>query len=395
MVNYSQTTRNSWTEARYGSETQYLEITSGQEVTDLVRGLDRTWRISPAGKYLIEFDMDKASMKATLLSTKGNGTESNPFQIANKYDLQSLRDRLVDGRVTYAKLTDDIDMQGEGWWPLNSTFYANSYEEGYGKAISLDGNNHVIKNLTVAANNEFETGLFGALVGNVTNLGLYNVTVESGKAQDIGILAGRLGTDDDAAIVDKCYVNGKLVATGDNDNSAAGAVAGVAINATVSNVYTNACVSGNGLLGDFIAIGSPELTVRNSYSAGKANDSQATAAIADNEGCNIESLLYFGVQNQEEICDIVSGWDAWHEDGTVGLGWPLLQWQVERGDHAQLCGFGEEGDVNHDGNVNLADAQTVLGIMARDDYEKGADVNNDGFVNLADYQTILGIMARQ
>ena len=68
---------------------------------------------------------------------------------------------------------------------------------------------------------------------------------------------------------------------------------------------------------------------------------------------------------------------------------------VERGDHAQLCGFGEEGDVNHDGNVNLADAQTVLGIMARDDYEKGADVNNDGFVNLADYQTILGIMARQ
>ncbi len=395
MVNYSQTTRNSWTEARYGSETQYLEITSGQEVTDLVRGLDRTWRISPAGKYLIEFDMDKASMKATLLSTKGNGTESNPFQIANKYDLQSLRDRLVDGRVTYAKLTDDIDMTGEGWWPMNSTFYANSYEEGYGKAISLDGNNHVIKNLTVAANNEFETGLFGALVGNVTNLGLYNVTVESGKAQDIGILAGRLGTDDDAAIVDKCYVNGKLVATGDNDNSAAGAVAGVAINATVSNVYTNACVSGNGLLGDFIAIGSPELTVRNSYSAGKANGSQATAAIADNEGCNIESLLYFGVQNQEEICDIVSGWDAWHEDGTVGLGWPLLQWQVERGDHAQLCGFGEVGDVNHDGKVNFTDAQSILTIMATEDYVPIADLNKDGVVNFTDYQSILTIMARQ
>ncbi|MBO4549762.1 MAG: hypothetical protein J5733_03445, partial [Bacteroidaceae bacterium] len=47
MVNYSTTTRSSWTEARYGSETQYLEISSGQEVTDLVRGLDRTWRISP------------------------------------------------------------------------------------------------------------------------------------------------------------------------------------------------------------------------------------------------------------------------------------------------------------------------------------------------------------
>ena len=185
------------------------------------------------------------------------------------------------------------------------------------------------------------------------------------------------------------------MATGDNDNSAAGAVAGVAINATVSNVYTNACVSGNGLLGDFIAIGSPELTVRNSYSAGKANGSQATAAIADNEGCNIESLLYFGVQNQEEICDIVSGWDAWHEDGTVGLGWPLLQWQVERGDHAQLCGFGEVGDVNHDGKVNFTDAQSILTIMATEDYVPIADLNKDGVVNFTDYQSILTIMARQ
>jgi hypothetical protein len=392
MVNYSTTTRSSWTEARYGSETQYLEISSGQEVNDLVRGLDLTWRISPAGKYLIEFDMDKSSMKATLLDTKGNGSEANPYQIANKYDLQGLRDRLADGKTVYAKLTADIDMEGEGWWPMNSTFYANSYTEGYGKAISLDGAGHIIKNLNVTVNkdNEYETGFFGALNGSVTNLGFYNATVEAGNAQNAGILAGMLGTEESAAIVDKCYVNGKLVAIG-----AAGAIAGMTAEATVSNVYANANISGDGILGDFIGISSPELTIINSYSAGKVNGSQATAAIADDQGCSTQNFLYYGIQTQEEICDIVYKWEGWHEDGTIGLGWPLLEWQVQRGDYAQLCGFGIQGDLNNDGKVDIADAVTVLNIMAAGQYNAPADVNGDQKVDVADLVTILNIMAAQ
>ena len=392
MVNYSTTTRGNWTSARYGSEEQYLEITSGQEVTDLVRDLDRTWRISPAGKYLIEFDMDKASMKATLLETKGNGTEGNPLQIANKYDLQSLRDRLTDGKTTYAKLTDDIDMKGEGWWPMNSTFYANSYGEGYGKAISLDGTGHVIKNLTVAANkaNEFEAGFFGALVGSVNNLGLYNATVDGANAQNVGILAGILGTDENAAIVDNCYVNGKLVAAG-----AAGAIAGMTGEATVSNVYANAAISGDGMLGDFIGIASPSLTIINSYSAGKFNKSQATAAFGDNDGCSTQNFLFFGIQNQAEICDIASKWQGWNENGTVGNGWPLLEWQVQRGDHKKLCGFAVSGDVNNDGQTNLADALTILDKMAEGSNDAAYDINGDGSVNLSDFLSILDIMAEQ
>ena len=392
MVNYSTTTRSSWTEARYGSEEQYLEIQSGQEVGDLVRGLDRTWRISPAGKYLIEFDMDKASMKATLLSTKGNGSEANPLQIADKNDLQSLRDRLIDGKTVYAKLTADIDMEGEGWWPINSTFYANSYTEGYGKAVSLDGAGHIIKNLTVTASkdNEFEAGFFGALVGTVKNLGLYNAQVDGAAAQNAGILAGILGTEENAAIVSDCYVNGKLTSAG-----AAGAVAGMAGEATVTNVYANALVSGEGMLGDFIGIGSPALTVINSYAAGKANGSQATAAIADEQGCSTQNFLFYGVQNQQEICDIANKWEGWNEDGTIGMGWPLLQWQVERGDYAKFCGFGKEGDLNGDGKVDIADAVTVLNEMALDEPSKKCDVNNDGKVDIADFVTVLNIMAEQ
>ena len=392
MVNYSQTGRGSWTEARYGSETQYLEINSGEEVTDLVRGLDRTWRISPAGKYLIEFDMDNASMKATLLDTKGNGTEGNPLQIANKNDLQSLRDRMANGKTLFAKLTADIDMQGEGWWPLNSTFYANSYEEGYSKAISLDGTGHIIMNLTVPANkdNTYDTGFFGTLAGTVTNLGFYNANVDGGNAQNTGILAGFLGTDENPATVSDCYVHGKLVAAG-----AAGAIAGCAGTATVTNVYANANVSSEDLAGDLFGAGNETLTVVHSYGAGKFNDSQATAAFGDDFGASTDNVLYFGVQSQEEIADIVSQWQGWNQNGTIGNGWPLLQWQVERGDYAKYCGFGIAGDANGDGVADIADVTYVLTLMANNTFDARADINGDGIIDIADVTNILTIMANQ
>ncbi len=57
-----------------------------------------------------------------------------------------------------------------------------------------------------------------------------------------------------------------------------------------------------------------------------------------------------------------------------------------------------KGDVNGDTEVNLADYQTVLALMASDadvSVNPSADVNKDGFINLADAQTILALMAAQ
>jgi hypothetical protein len=340
--------------------------------------------------------MDKSSMKATLLSTKGNGSEANPYQIANKYDLIGLRDRLIDGRITYAKLTADIDMQGEGWWPMNTTFYANSYNEGYGKAISLDGTGHIIKNLNIAAHkdNEFETGFFGVLAGTVKNLGLFNATVDGGNALSTGIFAGGLGTSENQAVVESCYVHGKLV--GGNPDGYAGALAGSAGETTVQNVYVNAAVnSGSAFVGEFIGTGNGTLTVINSYSAGKYNDSKATTAFGDQNGTSTQNFLFYGIQNQAEICDIASKWEGWNEDGTIGNGWPLLEWQVQRGDHTALCGFGVEGDATGDGKVDLSDYQYVLNLMATEEYDPFADVTGDGQIDLSDYQYILNIMSTQ
>ena len=56
---------------------------------------------------------------------------------------------------------------------------------------------------------------------------------------------------------------------------------------------------------------------------------------------------------------------------------------------------GIEGDLNGDGKVDIADAVTVLNIMATGEYIESADVNKDTKVDVADLVTILNIMAQQ
>lgn len=55
--------------------------------------------------------------------------------------------------------------------------------------------------------------------------------------------------------------------------------------------------------------------------------------------------------------------------------------------------FFSPGDVNSDKKVDVADAQSILNIIADEDYEPGADINTDGKVDVADYQSVLNIMA--
>ena len=50
-----------------------------------------------------------------------------------------------------------------------------------------------------------------------------------------------------------------------------------------------------------------------------------------------------------------------------------------------------QGDVNSDGEVNIADINAVIAaiLSAQDSYEGRADVNNDGEVNIADVNSII------
>ena len=52
-----------------------------------------------------------------------------------------------------------------------------------------------------------------------------------------------------------------------------------------------------------------------------------------------------------------------------------------------------KGDVNDDGNVDVADIGTVIDVMASGTNDTAADVNGDGKVDVADISTIIDIMA--
>ena len=60
-----------------------------------------------------------------------------------------------------------------------------------------------------------------------------------------------------------------------------------------------------------------------------------------------------------------------------------------------VFGKAASGDINHDGKVDIADAVTVLNVMANGDYVREVDLNKDGKVDIADFVTVLNIMAGQ
>ena len=51
------------------------------------------------------------------------------------------------------------------------------------------------------------------------------------------------------------------------------------------------------------------------------------------------------------------------------------------------------GDLNGDSKIDIADAVSVLNLMAEENFNKAADINNDGKIDIADFVSILNIMA--
>ena len=65
-------------------------------------------------------------------------------------------------------------------------------------------------------------------------------------------------------------------------------------------------------------------------------------------------------------------------------------WNIEQGEEP-----GIKGDLNGDKKVDIADAVSILNIMAEGTNDPKADLNDDGKVDIADFVTVLNIMAEQ
>jgi len=188
----------------------------------------------------------------------GNGTEENPYQIANWSHLNNIRDYLDDHfilmndlRVTtagYAKWASPTANEGKGWQPIGT--HNDPFTE------TFDGQEYEIRDLYSSRPDEGYIGLFGYVDGGgiIGNLGVVNANVTTGAI--VGSLVGfNCGT------VSNCYSTGNIVGY-----MCVGGLVGIN-SGTVSDCYCTGSVTDNyyaGFVGGLVGQ-NYDGTVSNSY----------------------------------------------------------------------------------------------------------------------------------
>ena len=228
---------------------------------------------------------------------QGSGTESSPWEIVTAAHLKALADYVnvssSNGYSTqgkFYKLMNNLDLtdysSGSGWEPIKG-FQGN-----------FDGNNKIVKNLTINRPTEDEIGLFGRIgysLGGVAqtiqNLGIENCNIKGkkdvggligiiyvlmgnvnvtilnchvvGNVAGIDNIGGLAGYDCGYGTFSDCYVTGNIIG-----NDYVGGLVGRGT--TISNCHASCNVTGNSYVGGLIGHGN---TIVKSYATGNISSS--------------------------------------------------------------------------------------------------------------------------
>lgn len=154
-----------------------------------------------------------------------DGSSTDPYQIADKYQMDAVHDLLVADETVCFKMVDDVDMSGITWKPLNNTTDANKH---YSKYISFDGDNHTLSNISTDATEiPAYPSVFGVLNGDVANLNIDHATITPGENK-AGVLAGYIGSSDSVVVPSVTNVHITNSTVGTSDNRATNYIGGVA-----------------------------------------------------------------------------------------------------------------------------------------------------------------------
>lgn len=203
-------------------------------------GLSEIWTIPSGGTYpvLSVFYGQVPTLPA------GEGQVGNPYVLVKPADIGTLYHRPT---ACYQQAAN-IDLSGVAWSTAVAPFFAGS----------LDGNGHVIRNLTVSGGANL--GLFGLLQkqAKVLSLGLEDVNVV-GADDFIGGLAGY-----SEGLISNSYCTGNISGTGHDVGGLVGNNAGV-----IFGCYLAGSVKGTGNVGGLT--GENSHMVSNSYSIGSVH----------------------------------------------------------------------------------------------------------------------------
>ena len=344
---------------------------------------------------------------------EGDGTQASPYVITRPEQLDYMHDVMISGQMVYFVLGADVDMEGYAWKQLNST------DNGYRNWINFDGQGHIIRNLTPIGN-KYYPSFFGTMCGEIRNTGFVDAKVE-GTASGAAVIAGAVGhsTFKDAednlypVIIENCYVTGSVMSKG-----YVGALAGTVGNTPViiRNCYSAASVTGNGssanYSGGLVGRVRTNLTMENCYAAAPVSSPVAAGIVAGGQNNSTPSSTYTNIiawnpsvegttvypwgnvieldvlsgiytfadmllngepieasdgdvttaeslKSHMELCDIAAAWGSpWYQDATAGNGYPILQWQYDRGDYRDICGFDPASDPT--GIVSIQNSKSSI-----------------------------------
>ena len=255
----------------------------------------------------------------------GDGTVEDPYQIADWYRLDDVRNYLSShfilindldsDSIGYTELASATAHEGKGWQPIaiNGTFFG-----------SFDGQGYEISDLFINRPDESSVGLFGAVgqAGVIENVGVNgNVTGYNDAAGLVGRNLGSVSNSHSTCNVIGNLNTGGLVGKSDSsegtitDSYAAGNVTGdnnvgglVGWNreGTMSNSYAAGRVTGNDNIGGLVGKNSD--TADNSYATGRVTGNDNVGGLVgrnDNTGSVSDSYSTGSVTGNTHVGGLI------------------------------------------------------------------------------------------
>ena len=237
------------------------------------------------------------------LFSGGTGTQGDPWLIASQADLTALADFLNSGNAAtfdteadgvgnchgyYFKQTADIDLTGVAWEPIG-------YSGSYYFAGNYDGGGHSITNAVSTGKVDPEgyatAGIFGWVAfGSVANLHVKNANFVATGQNNYSYVGGIAGVCYGSSIENCSVVNSSLESKRNNNNNCAGSIVGYSTGGTfekcaAENNQIRTMAYGGGFVGevdDDPDYGAGNSTFTNGYVANctvisETDDSQGTS----------------------------------------------------------------------------------------------------------------------
>ncbi|MDR3235156.1 MAG: hypothetical protein LBT48_00310 [Prevotellaceae bacterium] len=239
----------------------------------------------------------------------GSGTKEDPYQIKTAEHLDSLRHLIgYEHKGLCFIITDDIDLSSyENWQPIGVANVSDYWMQNPFTG-TLDGNNRIIKNLTINRPTENFVGLFaaasaanlfniviencsiigqnnvGALVATIENSTVRNCSV-SGYIQGENIVGG-FGATMTGNIIDRCAANVSVF----GDKKVGGFVGSIG-GKQITNSYSSGIVKGAVYVGGFAGYGSAAFTYCYSSADVHADSNAAGFSAFSTASINIQNCI--------------------------------------------------------------------------------------------------------